>query len=88
MDENAAKKVKVSKETASQDIKVLEKMLKKAFEGGTIGKVTNDKCKDYLKQKGHKVSGLKKADLIKQARDQLIKDKIVSADLAEDEEDE
>ena len=88
IDENAAKKVKVSNKSAVQDVKVLEKTLKKAFEGGTIGKVTNDTYKSYLTQKGHKsVSGLKKADLIAKAKEQLIKDKIVNANLDEDEDD-
>lgn len=87
IDENGAKKIKVSKERASTDVKVLEKTLKKAFDEGTSGKVTNDKLKDYLKQKGHKnISSLKKAELIARTKEQLAKDGIITPEEEADDE--
>lgn len=86
-DENAAKKIKVSKERASTDVKLLEKTLKKAFEDGTSGKITNDKYKDYLKQKGHKsISSMKKSELIRAANEQLAKDGIIAAEMDDDDD--
>ena len=72
------KKVRVSKERASQGIEKLQENLMKAFSTEDFKSVTNDVLKDYLKQKEAKgFSAKKKSDLIAMVRELLEKDKVI-----------
>ncbi|CAD6579969.1 MAG: ATP-dependent DNA helicase II subunit 1 [Cyphobasidiales sp. Tagirdzhanova-0007] len=73
-----SKKVRVSKERASQGIEKLEKLLMEAFESENFKAVTNDVLKDYLKQKDVKgFSTKKKAELLAMAKELLEHGKLI-----------